>query len=457
MADKVDRGVVYALNSKGKGLVRPEGEESKAPVELSKVLIGEKVSFSAGPKRRRVREGQLVAILEPSPLRVSPPCQHAAYCGGCSCQHLDYPEQLKEKQRILLSQFGQLAESATVYPIVPCDPPWHYRNKMEFSFSATRKGERFLGLVKEGRYRDVFNIVECLIAPPWMTAFLSQVRKWWDDSTLPAYNPRAGVGLLKALTLREGVRTGQRMVILTVTKDPFPQEELDRFAELVPEGVSLYLRMHHAERGTPTQTFDRHLKGPTHLQEILRIELDGVVRELHFQIGPAAFFQPNTRQAEKLYARAIALANLNAGERVYDLYCGTGSLGLCAALKAGSVLGIELCQEAVEEARRMAQANQLPHMEFLCGSVGKELGSLQGPKPDVVLVDPPRAGLESQAVACLTALAPSRILYVSCNPETQARDAALLVQAGYTLKALQAVDQFPHTRHLENIALFIKT
>lgn len=452
-----ETGAVYALNSKGKGLVRPEGESSKAPAELSKVLLGERVSFSAGPKRRRVREGQLLSVLEPSPFRITPPCRHAAFCGGCSLQHLAYPEQLNEKQRILLNQFGTLAETATIHPIVACDPSWHYRNKMEFSFSSTRKGERFLGLVKEGRYRDVFDNEECLIAPPWMMEFLSQVRTWWNASELPAYNPRNDVGLLKSLTLREGVRTGRRMVILTVTKDPFPQEELDRFVTLIPDEYSLYVRVHHAVRGTPTQQFYRHLKGPTHLKETLRIEVDGMIRELHFQIGPAAFFQPNTRQAEKLYARSIALAELKAGERVYDLYCGTGSLGLCAALKAGSVLGIEICQEAVDEARRMAEANNLPHMEFLCGSVGKELAQLQGPKPDVVLVDPPRVGLEAQAVECLTALAPSRILYVSCNPETQARDAALLTQAGYTLKALQAVDQFPHTRHLENIALFTKT
>jgi 23S rRNA (uracil1939-C5)-methyltransferase len=262
--------------------------------------------------------------------------------------------------------------------------------------------------------------------------------------------------------MREGKRTGDRMVFLTVSGHPeyaLQKHQLEQFVAAVRAvaekecKLSIFIRIQQTIKGKPTQFFDMHLYGPDHITETFQIGNES----LTFTISPSAFFQPNTTMAEKLYTKAIELVGHIRDKVVYDLYCGTGTLGICIAKKAQEVVGIELSADSAYDARNNAALNGLNNVTIYTGSVEEKLKEILEeklhPSPDIVVVDPPRAGLFPQAIEHLKTLMPPKILYVSCNPTSQAKNIAELISAGYQLTAMQAVDQFPHTLHIENIAL----
>lgn len=454
--------LITSLACDGKG-VAPLGDSK---VEVFTALPGDELLVELGKKRRRIYPGFLRGIVDPSPQRVKPRCKHVSSCGGCAWQQMDYAEQLKEKQRRIEALFSSFLEKdgALLHPILPCSTPWHYRNKMEYSFSQNREGEKFLGLVLADTKGRVFNLEECHLTNVWFPKTLAAVRAWWLATDLQAYHLHKNIGSLRTLTLREGAKTGDKMALLTVSGNPdfrLTKSQLDGFVEAVcrslPESdhsrLSIFLRIQQIAKGSPTQFFELQLFGPDHIREELEIKN----RRLTFKISPTSFFQPNTLQAEQLYTRALEMLQLSAQARVFDLYCGTATISMALAAEASHVIGIELNPHAVFDAEGNRELNGINNLEILCGDVGKVLTQLCAQTdfvpPDAVVVDPPRSGLDSLALSHILTLRPAKILYISCNPKTQAENIQILSEGGCRLTALQPVDQFPHTLHIENIAL----
>lgn len=440
MLDQAEAEVI-GFTSKGYGVALVNQSE----YEIAHCVPGDKVLFELTRKKRKPKKGRVLEVLSPSPDRVEPRCAHARTCGGCCWQQVAYEAQLREKEKRVVNAFQR-----PVDPIIPCANPFGYRNKMEFTFSENRAGNKFLGLmIAQAPY--VFNVTECHLTNSWFAQTLQEVRIWWENSGLQAYFPPKDAGSLRHITMREAMRTGERMVVLNVSGNPefaLNRAQLDSFAEAVRKAagdISIFIRIHQAIKGRPTQFFEMLLSGKDHIVEELHLE-NG---PLSFKISPTSFFQPNTLQAEKLYDTALAM--LPEASVVYDLYCGTGTLGMAAARRAKTVIGVELSPEAVLDAEENAKRNGITNITFHQGDVGQVLAKLTL-QPDVVILDPPRAGLDTTAISHLKALMPRTILYISCNPLTQTQNVQELIAAGYELKRLQPIDQFPHTYHIENIA-----
>ncbi len=457
------------LNPRGWGVGQyaPHSSAQPGKVEVIGALPGDELSVRLSRKRRGKWRGDLFDVQRPSPLRVQPRCAHVPLCGGCTWQQMDYQAQLKEKERRVQKVFAELIQihHAECRPILPCEEPWRYRNKMEFSFSQNRAGERFLGLVIAGSKGHVLNVKECHLVSSWFTQLLTQVYSWWEQSGLTAYRMN-DTGTLRTLILREGKRTGDKLIMLTVSGNPayaIPKSDLNRFIEavkaVIPEKewprLSIFLRIQQIHKKMPTQFFEMHLFGPDHLVEKMHLSLDTPV-ELSFKISPTSFFQPNTFQAERLYSEALRMITFPKNH-VLDLYAGTTTLGMAMAARAKKVTAIELNPHACFDAESNKALNQFTHLEILCGDVGKKLGELRALPdfipPDLIVVDPPRTGLDVTALSHLKALQTEEILYISCNHETQAANIREMCTMGYRLACIQPVDQFPHTPHIENIAL----
>lgn len=443
---------VTTLNKRGLGV----GMANKSRVDVIGGVPGDELQVKLYTKKRSVWRADLVSIEKSSEDRVVCRCPHAPACGGCTWQQMRYEAQLREKQRRVEELFS--FSSTPVEPILPCQEPWGYRNKMEFSFSQNRLGERFLGLILAGTRGHVFNLTECQLTSSWMPDLLAEVRAWWQGNDLLAYR-LDNTGSLRTLTVREGKRTGDKLVFLTVSGNPeyaLKPPHIHSFVEAVQKALpadnslSIFLRIQQIHKGSPTQFFEMHLFGKDHILEKLTLPLNPI-QELLFKISPTSFFQPNTAQAEKLYATALQMVSWPK-KQVFDLYAGTATLAMAAASLAEQVTAIEINPHACFDAEVNKELNGLSNLEILCGDVGKKLKELLA-RPDLVLIDPPRAGLDAAALAHLKALQAPEVLYISCNPETQAANIKELVDSGYTLARIKPVDQFPHTPHIENCSL----
>ncbi len=394
-------------------------------------------------------------------------CSHFKQCGGCTSQNRPYEEQLLEKEALIKNIFTPLQENLIIHPIIPCKNPWEYRNKMEFSFSQNRAGDFFLGLMMKGRQR-VVDLQECHLVPPWFSQVLSSVRDWWKKSGLLAYRPRQDSGHLRTLIVREAKNGQGKLVMLTVSGNPdfaLKKDHLATFIQAVQQTIpieeqttlSIFLRVQQIKKGHATQFYEMHLSGPDHIVEILNIESALFHRQLKFKISPSSFFQPNTHQAELLYAAALNMVKGLTHKVVYDLYCGTATFGLAVAEAARAVVGIEINPHAVFDATVNKEVNGIENFTIHRGDVGLVLEQLKtDDPPDLVIVDPPRAGLDTRARENILRLLPKEILYISCNPYTQAEDIKQFQAAGYQISQIQPIDQFPHTPHLENIILVSK-
>jgi 23S rRNA (uracil1939-C5)-methyltransferase len=335
-----------------------------------------------------------------------------------------------------------------VAPIVPAEAPWRYRNKVEYSFGAGEDGELVLGFHRPGRWNEIDDVGEDVLASERVDAVRERVKRWCREEGLSAYDRREGTGFLRNLVVREGRRTGQLQVRLVTSPGDF------RAADFVTaladaEGVLWTRAAGVAETTREGET--ELLAGSALLEEELRV-LGAVLR---FRVSPDAFFQVNTEQAERLYAIAAELAGLRGTERVYDLYSGIGTIALCLALRAREVAGIESVEAAVADAIDNARLNEVENARFFAGDVRTALRPLleEAGRPDVVVVDPPRAGLSQKIVRRILETRTRRLVYVSCNPTTLAPNARQMVDAGYRLSAVRPVDMFPQTPHIECVAL----
>lgn len=454
----------------GKGVVAyPSGKLTSIHIPFA--IPGDRVSAVLYGKQKGIYQGRLEEILEPSPQRITPRCVHFGYCGGCRWQQISYERELEQKEQWITQQLAPyLNQEVKRYPILACHPSWHYRNKVELSFSSDKIGNQFFGFIIQGSKGKVFNLTECHLVPPWFITAVETVKEWWKESGLDAYHMGRDAGSLRTLTLRDGARTGDRLVMLTVSGNPdfaLNKMQLNDFVFSLKKNhtpdnseqrLSIFLRIQQIAKGRATQFYEMLLDGPDYIRETLYIQESESIAPISrsFKISPTAFFQPNTAQAERLYSRALQLAAIPAGSIVYDLYCGTGTLGICAARQAKEVIGVELTPESVLDARENIRQNGLANVTIIKGDVGEVLAQLcqqRASQPDVVMVDPPRAGLDQQAIKHILGLRAHTLIYISCNPVTQAANLNALLPGGYRIEAMQPVDQFPHTSHVENILI----
>ncbi len=404
-------------------------------------MPGDRVRAVVAKSKRAYAEARAVEVLQPSPDRIEPRASHP----GAPWQVLAYGRQLEIKQvqvNDALERIGKLS-GYTLEPIVPAIETWRYRNKLEYSFGADPDGRLICGFHTPGRWDEIVEIGDCLLASERANAVRERVVGWCRAAGLAAHDRRTGAGLLRNLVVREGRRTGQFQIRLVTAPGELDGDALATVADTDTSVLWTQLGgVAETTQGGETQV----LAGADRLEE----ELGGV----RLRISPQAFTQTNTEMAERLYGVAIEYAQLGGFERVYDLYCGIGTIGLVLAPRVAEVWGLELVEEAVADAIAGARLNEIENAHFFAGDVRlalRELVSTAG-RPDVVVVDPPRAGLSQKVVRRIIEAAPKRIVYVSCNPTTLAPNAAQLVEAGYMLTRVRPVDMFPQTPHIECVA-----
>ncbi len=418
----------------GRGVARREG----LVVFVSGALPGDRVRAEITKTKRRFAEARTVELLRPAADRVADRCTHEGEpCPGAPWQGLPYGLQLEHKQEQVedaLRRIGGL-EGFELEAIVPALEQWRYRNKLEYSFGE-RDGELSLGFHARGRWDRIVGVEDCLLASEAGNRAREEVRDWARTEAIPAYDARARRGVLRNLVVREGRRSGQIQTRLVTAAARFARPPVD--LHTVIEGDS---------GGT---------EGPTGVlgAERLSEELCG----LRLQISHGSFFQTNTEMAERLYGIALEYAGLTGGERLFDLYCGIGTIGLTMAAHAGEVWGLELVGEAIADAEANAARNAIANARFLTGSARTGVRPLleEAGRPDILVLDPPRAGLSQRIVRRVIECGAPRIVYVSCNPTTLAPNAAQLADAGYTLRRVRPVDMFPQTPHIECVALLEK-
>ena len=423
----------------GAGVARSEGYV----VFVRGAVPGDLVRARITRSKRSFGEADSIELIEPSPERVEPLAPHP----GAPWQVLPYERQLAEKEeqvRDALARIGRF-DSPPVEPIVPALEQLHYRNKLEYSFgSDEQSGELVLGFHRAGRFDLIDDVALDVLASKRVDELREIVKAWCREQGLSAWDRREQHGLLRNLVVREGRRTGQLQA--RIVTSPGGSFDVDSLAAASPVESFLWTRAASVAE-TTREGETQIVKGPAAIEE----ELSGLL----FRISPDAFFQTNTEMAERLYGAAVDLAGLSGREKVLDLFCGIGTIALVLALDAGEVWGVEIVEEAVADAIENARLNGIDNAHFFAGDVRLAMRPLleKSGSADVVVVDPPRAGLSQKVVRRVLEAEAKKIVYVSCNPTTLAPNARQMVDAGYELKTVRPVDMFPQTPHIECVAL----
>jgi len=445
-------GIAFAKNNK---------------VVIPNAIIGDTLLAELNKKRKGLIKARILEIIKPSFDRVIPKCEHFEFCGGCVWQNLKYKEQLKQKEKLIIDNFNAQIKTTNVklYPIEPCENYFEYRNKMEFSFSQNRKNTKYLGLIMQGG-RFVLDIQRCYLAPQWFSKVLNNIKTWWEKYDFSAFNYILGEGFLRTLTLKEGKNTNDKMIVLT-TSDSISlssvqkQDLITHIGNALGEekNVSIFLNTQCAQKGQKTTFKLEKIQGRDFIKEDLHIDTIKEKIKLTFQIGPYSFFQPNTNQAQKLYSITInyLLSENLKDSIVFDLYSGTGTIGMILAKFVKKVIAVEINEDAANQAIENMTLNNIKNFEMINDDVQialeKIINNKNFEKPHIIVVDPPRAGLSDEAIENILKISPKIILYISCNPITQSENINRLSQSSYQLKILHPIDQFPHTFHIENIAI----
>jgi 23S rRNA (uracil1939-C5)-methyltransferase len=441
----------------GKSLARVNGDvvfvEDAVPGDRVRAYVYDTTSTRAKAK--------LDTLLKPSDLRTDPRCRYADACGGCTWQQVEYKAQLDAKRQQVAETFEEHAgiENIDVRPTIGSPKRFFYRNKMDFDFSADRwltrgeidTGKEFdtdfaLGLHVPGNFYEVLDLQECHLHSELSVRLVNGIRGFVKERGWTPWDIRAQEGFLRHLVLRTGEQTGDCMVNLVTYGAP--EGRITAFAEFLqtefPE-VTTYIHTNHTGESQNPEGEEQVVFGPGVIHD--------EIGDYRFEISPSAFFQTNTLQAERLYAVARDFANFRPGDRLYDLYCGAGPISLFMSEHVNEVIGAELVEDAVANARTNARLNDVDNCTFVRGDLKDTLtADFAEPHgaPDVLIVDPPRAGMHKDVVAQIAELAPERFVYVSCNPRTQARDLKRL-RTVYRIDAVQPVDMFPHTPHVETV------
>ena len=432
--------------AEGMGVARLDGRVVFVPGTIR----GETWQVQLLKVNKTVAWGRGVTLLSPSPERAEPDCPLAGKCGGCQYRHMSYREELLAKgQRVAdaLERVGGV--HLELPPVLGAEEPLRYRNKVQFPVSQTAKGLS-IGFYRP-RSHQVLDAGDCLLQPEAVTAIRGAFRGWMEAHRVPAYDEAAHTGLIRHLYVRTN-RLGQALccVVANGSKLPAWEDLLSRLRGAAPGLVGLVLNVNTRDTNVILGDRYRTLWGQDCLEEVLC--------GMTFRLSVPSFFQINLAQTERLYAQAVAFAALTGTETVLDLYCGIGTISLAMARQAGQVIGAEIVPQAVEDAKANCRRNGVENARFLCGDAGQVAFQLaqEGIRPQVICVDPPRKGLGAEVPAVLASMNPDRIVYVSCDPATLARDVKRLGELGYQADAAQAVDLFPRTAHVETVVLLSK-
>lgn len=478
------------IGSDGEGIGKADGYT----LFVKDAVIGDHIRAKIMKTRKSFGYAKLLEVLRPSPYRVRPRCKIAGACGGCQMQALRYDQQLLfkyKKVRSSLIRIGGFSEALTdsvLQPVIGMEDPYRFRNKAQFPIGM-KNGEPVAGFYA-GRTHSIVPVSDCLIGAPENAGILQTILSYMKEFHVPAYDETTGQGLLRHVLIRRAVYTKQIMICLIVNAERLPKEEiLVRRLQAIPEMTSITLNTNTARTNVIMGKKLRVLWGAGTIRDVLHVykvrettaaalpaaaasnvpaasgagplrtaalSFEPAGEEVSFDISPLSFYQVNPAQTEKLYSIALAYAGLTGKENVWDLYCGVGTISLFLARHAKRVYGIEVVPEAIRDAKANAERNHITNAEFTAGRVEDVLPehawSMHTPV-DVVVVDPPRKGLDETCIRTVLGAAPKRIVYVSCDPATLARDLKVFVEGGYRLEKVQPVDQFGHSVHVETVVL----
>ncbi len=432
--------------AEGQGICRIEG----CAVFIPNAIVGERYRVRIEKVGKTWAAGKIVEVLEKSPHRVNRTCPVAKLCGGCDFWHMDYEEECRLKADRVKQALNRIGgESLEEVPILSAPSCLGYRNKAQYPVSR-QKGRVYAGFFRAGTHQVVEND-RCLILPEETDKIKKLVIDYVNHYRISAYDETTQKGLLRHIYVRRGAVSGQILVCLVVNGRKLPHfEALIEKLKAVPGFTTLVLSVNTRPGNAVLGDEFITLYGPGYIEDTLC--------GLQFRLSPRSFYQVNHHQAQRLYQAAIDQAGITKKDLVLDLYCGVGTITLSMAKAAGKVIGVEVIEQAVEDAKQNAIRNNIDNAEFFCGDAGKAALELEsrGIIPDVVVVDPPRKGLNADTIEALGKMSPRRIVYVSCDPATLARDVALLKEKGYKLKNAQAADLFPRCSHVESIVTLIK-
>ncbi|TWH52017.1 23S rRNA (uracil(1939)-C(5))-methyltransferase RlmD [Sporomusa sp. KB1] len=446
----VEKGQTYTiaitgLGHSGEGV----GRYQDFTVFIPGALPGETVTAVIITVKKTYAIGRLATVQTPSLHRIVPKCGIYSQCGGCQLQHLNYEEQLNSKRQQVVDAITRIAKlpEVLVHPTLSAANPWYYRNKMQFPVGI-KNGKVVVGCYSQGSH-DIVDTENCLIQHQVNNDIVREVRKAIQELGIEPYDERTGQGVIRHVLGRVGTATGQVMIVLVTATEQLPQQQAllaclqTRIAGLVSIVQNINSKRTNIIMGHKTRT----LWG----QDTITDKLG----EFTFAISARSFFQVNTVQAEVLYNQAVKYAGLTGTETVIDTYCGTGTITLFLARKAAKVYGIEIVEPAILDARQNASSNHISNVEFIVGDAIEVMPRMfkHGIRPDVIVVDPPRAGCEQKVLETFVSMEPKRIVYVSCNPASLARDLAVLNDLGYKAQEIQPVDMFAQTFHVECVAV----
>lgn len=456
---KIKKGQLLELDISGiafggKGIAKING----LTVFVEKAVPMDQVVARIVKRKKQYAEAFIDTLIKPSPFRVAPQCMYSGFCGGCKWQFLNYDKQLEYKQQHVMESIERIGQiqGVPVHPTIPSPEMFEYRNKMEFSCSDRRwvlpdemdksdiDKSFALGLHVPGTFYKVIDTRVCFLQPELGNHILDDVRKFIRASGVPVYGLHSHIGFWRFLMLRYSKAYDQWMVnIITAKEDRKTVQPLaDQLVNTYPQIVSVVNNITSRKAGVAVGEYEILLSG----QPCIRDKIG----EFEFEISANSFFQTNTRGAQRLYETIKEYADLSGSETVVDLYCGTGAIAIYISGAAKTVIGIEIAESAVKDAMNNCRINKISNCRFILGDIKEKLAELKAP-PDMMIIDPPRAGMHKDVVCKILELAPARIVYVSCNPATMARDFGMLKE-NYRVLEVQPVDMFPHTHHIESVA-----
>ncbi len=444
--NEIKTGQVLDLTHEGHGVVKID----RYPIFVPNALINETIEYKIIKVKKNFAIGKLLNVIVESDYRVEPPCVYYDKCGGCQLQHMTYQAQLTMKKEQVINLFHRKGSfnDTVIHDTVGMEDPWRYRNKSQIPIGLNNDKKPIMGFYRQ-RSHDIIDMDSCLIQDEKHQQVMNDVKQLISELNISVYNEKTKKGLLRHLVVRTGHYTNQMMIILVTNGKAFNQANqlVEALVKLHPNVTSIKQNINDAHSNVIMGRKSITLYGTD--------EIEDKLSEITFNISDQSFYQINSHQTEKLYNQALEYAQLTGNEIVLDTYCGIGTIGLYMAEKSKHVYGVEVVPSAIKDAEENATINQLENTTFVCGKAEEVIlkWKAEGIRPDVVMVDPPRKGCDETFIKTLLELNPKRIVYISCNPSTQQRDAQLLSQQ-YDLKEITPVDMFPQTTHIETVALF---
>lgn len=441
---------ILSLSSEGSGVAKTD---EGITVFIPNSAVGDELSVRIVKVQKTYAFGRVEEILNPSPDRITPTCNVGTQCGGCVYCHISYEAELKAKEQRVKDAMTRIAKlDVPVNPILSTNEVSRYRNKAMIPVGLDKDGKVAMGFYSKHSHRIVES-EDCSLQPQCFLKATEILKSFIESRNIPVYNEATGKGLIRHLYLRLAEKTDQLMITVVVNGKelPFADELVNSFKENLPNLKSIVLNSNTDDTNVVLGKHSRTLYGEDFITDILC--------GLKFKISPQSFYQVNRKGAELLYSKAADYANLKGDEVLLDLYCGTGTIGLSMAHKAKSLIGVEIVPKAIEDAKKNAKLNGIENARFICGDAAKAAETLraEGLTPDVIIIDPPRKGCDKSLINTIADFNPMRVVYVSCDPATLARDLAVFAELGFETQEVTPVDMFPRTAHVESVTWLIRT